>query len=157
GGFAAVGVDPTCLYFPTLGQSAADSLLVSAPRGRADGRLDIQAVLDEIAPNAADQINPLDEVHDAMIYPFRIAFWIAGFLGALAMLFTLSGIYGVLSYVVSQRAREIGIRVALGAGGAAIIRMVMSQSLRFVALGGAVGAALALLIAPLFANKVEAI
>jgi hypothetical protein len=48
--------------------------------------------LDQIGPEIVDQINPLDDLHAAMIYPFRIAFWVAGFLGALAMLLTVSGI-----------------------------------------------------------------
>jgi hypothetical protein len=156
GGFAAVGVDPSCLYFPTLAGSGAESLLVGTVRG-GEGRSDIQKALDDIAPGAADQVNDLSEVHDTMIYPFRIAFWIAGFLGALGVVFTLSGIYGVLSYLVGQRTREIGIRIALGARKGAVAHMVVSQCMRFVAFGAAIGASLALLVAPGFANRVEAI
>jgi ABC-type antimicrobial peptide transport system permease subunit len=69
----------------------------------------------------------------------------------------VTGIYGVLSYVVSQRTKEIGIRMALGAGGAAMVRMVVSQCMRLVLAGIAVGAGMALALAPLFANQVEAI
>jgi ABC-type antimicrobial peptide transport system permease subunit len=130
---------------------------VSAARGKGAGRRDIQAALDELAPDLADQINPLDEIHETMVYPFRIAFWIAGFLGALAILLTISGIYGVLSYLVSQRTKEIGIRMALGAGSGAVVRMVVSQCMRLVTIGAAIGAALALLVAPVFANQMEAI
>lgn len=64
-GFAAVGVDLSCLYFPTLPGTGAESLLVGAVRGKGAGRADIQLALDNIAPDLADQINPLDEVHDA--------------------------------------------------------------------------------------------
>src|SRR5262249_43378942 len=156
-GFGAVGVDASCLYFPTFAGAARETLLVSAVGGKGAGRRDIQAALDQIGPELADQINPLDEIHEAVIYPFRIAFWIAGFLGALAILLTVSGIYGVLSYLVSQRTKEIGIRMALGARSAAVVRTVVSQCMLLVAIGGAMGAALALLVAPLFANQVEAI
>jgi ABC-type antimicrobial peptide transport system permease subunit len=78
-------------------------------------------------------------------------------LGALAILLTVFGIYGVLSYLVSQRTKEIGIRMALGASGGAVVRAVVSQCMFLVSIGGAVGVALALLVAPLFANQVEAI
>jgi predicted permease len=156
-GFAAVGVDASCLYFPTFAGAPRETLLVSAARSKSAGRRDIQAAFDQIAPGLVDQVNPLDEIHEMTIYPFRIAFWVAGFLGALAILLTVSGIYGVLSYLVSQRTKEIGIRMALGAGRGAVVRMVVSQCMRLVTIGGAIGAALALLVAPLFANQVEAI
>jgi hypothetical protein len=156
-GFAAVGVDPTCLYFPMAAGTGAESLLVGVTGGKEAGHLDIQTALDQILPGLADQINPMDEVRAAMVYPFRIAFWIAGFLGGLAVLLTVSGIYGVLSYVVSQRTKEIGIRMALGAGTGAVGRMVVSQSMRLVAIGTVAGTGLALVVAPLFANQVEAV
>ena len=63
----------------------------------------------------------------------------------------------MLSYLVSQRTKEIGIRMALGAGSGAVVRMVVSQCMLLVTIGGAIGAALALLAAPLFANLVQAI
>jgi predicted permease len=156
-GFAALGVDPTCLYFPTVAGTGLDSLLVATTRGNGAGSLDVQRALDDVAPDAADQINPLSEIHDTMIYPFRVAFWLTGFLSGLAALFTVSGIYGVLSHLISQRTKEIGIRMALGAGHGAIVRMVTAQSMLFVAVGSAIGALLALLVAPVFANRVEAI
>ena len=51
----------------------------------------------------------------------------------------VSGLYGVVTYSVSQRTREIGIRMALGATSAAVVRMLMVQSGRLVAAGGGVG------------------
>ena len=59
------------------------------------------------------------------------------------MVLTASGIYGVLLYLVVQRTREIGVRMALGASPGEVIRMVLGQSLRLVAAGLAAGAALA--------------
>jgi putative ABC transport system permease protein len=60
---------------------------------------------------------------------------IAGFLGMTALILALAGLYGVLSYVFAARTREIGIRLALGAGEAAIRRMVLKDGLRPVLLG----------------------
>jgi ABC-type antimicrobial peptide transport system permease subunit len=64
--------------------------------------------------------------------------------GSMALALGIIGIYGVISYAVSQRTREIGIRLALGAEGSAVLRLLVWQSLRPVLLGAAVGTALAL-------------
>ena len=65
-------------------------------------------------------------------------------LGAIALLLTITGIYGVLSFVVALREKEIGIRCALGATSRAIIGLVVRQSIRLAAIGVVVGALLAL-------------
>lgn len=67
-----------------------------------------------------------------------------GVVSALAMLLGAVGLYGVLSYVVAERTREIGVRMALGATAAAVRRMVVSQGARVVLVGAAVGLAVAL-------------
>jgi predicted permease len=63
-----------------------------------------------------------------------------GLFGALAMVMAAVGIYGVMSYVVSQRTREMGVRVALGAGGGDIAALIVGRAARLTALGVAVGA-----------------
>ena len=55
-----------------------------------------------------------------------IAFWIAVVLGSLALLLTVSGLFSVLSYLVAQRTREIGVRMALGASSRAVIRLMLA-------------------------------
>jgi macrolide transport system ATP-binding/permease protein len=83
--------------------------------------------------------------------------WIAGFLAGVALLLTVTGIYGVMSYVVSQRTKEIGIRVALGASGPAILWMVLRQSGKLAAIGAVIGGGMAAAVAPLFASQIGAI
>jgi ABC-type antimicrobial peptide transport system permease subunit len=77
------------------------------------------------------------------IYVLRVAFWLTAGLGILALVLTVSGLFSVLSYVVAQRSKEIGVRMALGARTRDIARLVLLQSARPVGIGLVVGSALA--------------
>ena len=65
--------------------------------------------------------------------------WLLGTFAGVALLLATAGIYGVLSFVVTQRNREIGIRMAMGARQQSVIRLMMRRSLKLVALGCGVG------------------
>ena len=148
------------LYFPAdVGSKHTVSLLVGmkGPIGIEPARRAIQAAADRAAPGAADEIESMEETQAARLYPFRILFGITGFLGGLALLMTLSGVYGVLSYLVSQRRREFGIRIALGAAGDDVAGMVLRQSLKLAAFGVGAGAALAWGVAKIVGNNLQPI
>jgi hypothetical protein len=77
----------------------------------------------------------------------RFAFQVTVVLGGLALVLTVSGLFSVLSYVVEQRRKEIGVRMALGATVRGVVGLVLSQSLRPVGIGLAAGASLAAAVA----------
>ena len=84
-----------------------------------------------------------EQVDDSMVKERMLAL-LSGFFGALALLLAMIGLYGTLSYLVAQRQREFGIRMALGAEGGAILRLVMRSVISVLALGVAAGLAISL-------------
>jgi len=74
----------------------------------------------------------------------RIMAMLSGFFGVLAAVLATIGLYGVISYVVTRRRNEIGIRIALGAARGKVVGMVMREALLSLACGVAIGIALAL-------------
>jgi ABC-type antimicrobial peptide transport system permease subunit len=95
-------------------------------------------------------------VWDWQMLPMRAASWISALLGSLALLLTLSGIYGVVAYLVSQRTQEIGIRLALGATRARVVGYILGKSMKLVSMGIAIGVLLALVASRLLATKIGA-
>ena len=83
---------------------------------------------------------PLSDQISASLTQERIVAMLAGFFGALALLLAGLGLYGVTSYAVSRRRTEIGIRMALGAAPAGVVRLVLSRVSMLVGLGVLIGA-----------------
>ena len=83
---------------------------------------------------------------DTLLLPARLgAVVVAGFAG-LALVLASIGLYGLVSYAVAQRTREVGIRMSLGADGGTVVRMLMGGGLKLVAWGTGIGLGLALLL-----------
>ncbi|MFI5311600.1 MAG: FtsX-like permease family protein, partial [Gemmatimonadales bacterium] len=86
----------------------------------------------------------LQELVDPQIRPWRLGASVFGLMGVLALVVAAAGLYSVMSYLVAQRTRELGVRIALGAGGGNIVALVLRSSLGMAALGVAIGTGLAL-------------
>jgi predicted permease len=78
-----------------------------------------------------------------MLFPARLGALAVGAAASLALLLAIIGLYGVVSYAVASRAREVGIRMSLGAEGASVVRLMMSGALSVVGVGIVVGLLLA--------------
>lgn len=93
----------------------------------------------------------MDEVMSQSVAQPRLEAILLGMFGGLAMILAAVGIYGVMSYTVTQRTSEFGIRMALGASRPAVLKMVIARGLRLTAIGLATGLTIGLLLA--FAGK----
>jgi predicted lysophospholipase L1 biosynthesis ABC-type transport system permease subunit len=99
-----------------------------------------QAVADVAPELPIAQVQTLVEVYDASMARTSLSLVLLGIAGAMALLLSIVGIYGVLAYVVMQRQREVGIRVALGATPRMVKRMFVYHGMIVAGVGIAVGA-----------------
>ncbi|HEX6729063.1 MAG TPA: ABC transporter permease, partial [Pyrinomonadaceae bacterium] len=104
-------------------------------------RREVQA-LDPNLP--AFNVMSLAENIDISLFPARFGAVLLGVFGSLALLIASIGIYGVMSYGVSERTHEMGIRMALGARASDVLRLVISQGMRIAIIGVVIGVGLAL-------------
>src|SRR5712664_3318232 len=98
------------------------------------------------------EVITLQEQVDRSTSPQQVAVTLVGVLGGLALLLATIGLYGVMSYAVSQSTRELGLRMALGADASNLLRLVMSRGLALTAGGVLLGAAVALALTRLLGN-----
>ena len=94
-------------------------------------------------------IHTMQELVSVKVEHPRFNTWLLGSFSAVALALTLVGIYGVVSYSVTQRTHEIGIRVALGARGQEVVKMVVGQGMRAVLIGVLCGTAVAIARSPI--------
>jgi predicted permease len=107
---------------------------------------DVRRIVDEALKTVAvAEMTTMDALVDAWIVPERVIAMLSSFLGGLGALLAAIGLYGLLAYTVARRTNEIGIRIALGATGADISRMVFRGALGLVCAGLIVGVPLGLL------------
>jgi hypothetical protein len=121
------------------------AISVRAARG-APGLLtkSVAAAIVGVDPDLALTFRALKEQVDASLIQERLVAMLSGFFGALALLLAGLGLYGVTSYAVSRRRTEIGIRIALGAEAAGVVRLVLGRVAALVGAGVLLGGAASL-------------
>jgi predicted permease len=104
----------------------------------------VKSVAGEVNPNLDVSFVPFHKMIEDGLLRDRLMARLSGFFGMLAVLLAVIGLYGVISYMVASRRKEIGIRMALGAGQPNIIWLVLREASLLLAIGLSIGTALAL-------------
>ena len=104
-----------------------------------------RGVLEEVLPGVVyfEEPKTMEEHLALLLFPPRMAAGLLSLFGSLALMLSAIGVYGVVSYSVSARTREVGIRMSLGASARDVVGMVVRGGMRLVVFGAVIGVALA--------------
>jgi predicted permease len=151
---------PTVVYWPLLlkgfegdGMSRSLALVIRSPRAGSEAFLkEVEQAVWSVNSNVPlASVRTLQAVYERSMARTSFTMVMLALTAGMALLLGVVGIYGVTSYSVSQRTREIGIRLALGARGPALTRMVVRDGLKLAAVGAACGLVAALGLSRLMA------
>jgi predicted permease len=115
--------------------------------GTAAAIADVREAIHAVHPSIAVRVETMDAQLRDLLLTERLMATLSAFFGGLAALIAMIGLYGVMSYMVTRRRSEIGIRLALGADRRAVVRMVMGESALLVGAGAIAGLAVAVIAA----------
>jgi predicted lysophospholipase L1 biosynthesis ABC-type transport system permease subunit len=101
---------------------------------------------------AIESLEPMDDQVNQSSAPQRVGTVLVGAFAAIALLLASVGLYGLVAYTTAQRGKEIAVRMALGAERAAVVRMVIGQGARLVAIGLAAGLVISLILSRVVAS-----
>jgi putative ABC transport system permease protein len=104
----------------------------------------VRSACREVAPDAVVEVQTMQQNIALSIYPNQVGAALLGGMGGLGLILASIGLYGVLTYAVSRRVREIGVRMALGASRAQVLQVVLGDAIVLVGTGVAIGIALAI-------------
>jgi predicted permease len=100
-----------------------------------------RGILGDLDPEIPTRFRTFSQVYSASLGSRRFNVILTGFFGVVALLLATAGVFGVMAYSVSRRTREIGVRIALGAGPGDVLGMILGQGLRTIFIGVAIGIA----------------
>jgi len=132
---------PPIIYRPFLGELRAITFAIRSDRAGTESFVNElrQAVWANYPALPVFGIRTMQRVYSDWLAPTSFVLTLLSIAGAMALVLSVVGIYGVVSYIVSQRSREIGIRLALGAQSRAVQRMFLRRTLQVATIGFAVG------------------
>ena len=149
----AAAPEPT-MYFPYA--QMPYPYMVLAVRTHAQPSAMIETIRSTVRSLDADepiyQVRTLTELLSESLVPWRFSLTLLSIFAAIAVLLAAAGIYGVMSYVVSQRTHEIGVRMALGAQPLSVLRLVIGQGVKLALIGMIAGVAAALALTRLMSS-----
>ena len=103
-----------------------------------------RGILRDLNPEIPARFRTFSQIYSASLGSRKFNVILIGFFGVSALLLAIAGVFGVMAYSVSRRTREIGVRIALGAGSGDVLRMILGQGSRTILLGVALGIAASL-------------
>jgi predicted permease len=142
GKYQRLGEPPTPFYYLAQAQHWSEGMSIVVrttgdPQAVAPVLRSAAAAFDETLP--VSDIRTMTKHLGIALMPARLAGAALGVFGLLGLVLASVGMYGVMAYTVSQRRREIGIRMAIGAAGGDVVGMIMKQGLSLVIIGAAIG------------------
>ena len=135
---------PYVYELPTHAGSMGMQFVIRGRGGSEDLLAASRQILDGMDPNLVYfEAKTMDEHLALLLFPPRMAALLLSVFGGLALLLSAVGIYGVVSFAVARRTRELGIRMSLGATARDVVALAVGGGMRLVAWGGAIGVVLA--------------
>jgi putative ABC transport system permease protein len=130
------------LYLPISPEETVRTIFVRSRAGAPPQSSLIQSEVERIdAQLPRPVVHTLNAEIAGVLFPQRVAAIVTGVLGGAGLLLAVIGLYGLVAYGVRLRLRELGVRIALGAGSSSLIRLVVSDALRLGVAGAALGLA----------------
>ena len=155
GKYNSLGEDPKAAFYrPLLRDYNTNATLVARTVGDSNAALaTLRGELQRMDPALPlYNVQTLSDHMNVPLFPFRMAATVLGSFGILAIILAAIGIYGVMSYVVASRTREIGVRIALGAAKRDVLILIIGQGMTLALIGLGIGLVIAFGVAQLVAK-----